>query len=107
MVLISGMRFKNAVSSYRRKGESTRLEHDTQQTEQQGYCARRRQIKKTLDPENRYPVYAAGFDQLYFKKQYKSGKRPEMPAQKYYDYAWVAAQSSNLVIGGATGSGKR
>ena len=100
------MKFRSAVSSYSRKGESTRLEHDTQQTEQQVYCAKRRQIKKKQDPQNRFPIYGAGFDQLYFKKQYKSGKRPEMPAQKYYDYAWVAAQSSNLVIGGATGSGK-
>ena len=29
-----------------------------------------------------------------------------MPAQKYYEHAWVTAQTSNLVIGGATGSGK-
>ena len=106
MPAITGMRFKNAVSDFVSKGGNSRLEHDTQRTEQQRYCAERRRIKNAQDPENNFPIYAAGFDQLYFKKQYKSQKRPEMPAQKYYDYAWVAAQSSNLVIGGATGSGK-
>ena len=106
MVAITGMKFRHAASSYVKKGESTRLDHDTQEAERQGYCAKRRQIKRTQDPNNRYKAYAAGFDQLFFKKQYKSGKRPKMPAQKYYDYAWVTAQSSNLVIGGATGSGK-
>ena len=106
MVKLTGMKFKNAVSDFVQKGESTRLDHDTQQSERQGYCARRREIKLSQDPHNRYPAYAADFDKLYFKKQYKSGERPQMPAQKYYDYAWVTAQSSNLVIGGATGSGK-